>query len=91
MRYPRIDKDSGTSIPRATQGDRAGYVAVMRAQSLVCLVRDEGADGIGAFLDELDTDALYGLAVALAALVPDDRPAAELLSWLDQIPTEAAA
>lgn len=71
--------------PRPTQGTRAGSIALERAQRLVCLVRDESADGIGAYLDTLNTEALYALTVALAAMVPDDQPADTLLAWLAPI------
>lgn len=50
---------------------------------MTCLVRDESADGIGAYLDQLTTAQMYGLIVALAAMVPDDQPAADLLAWLE--------
>ncbi len=70
--------------PRTTQGTRAAVAAIERAQSLVCLVRDESADTIGPYLDELTTDQLYALVVALAAMAPDDIPVDELLSWLSE-------
>ena len=69
--------------PRATQGPRAGVTALERAQVLACLVRDESADTTGPWLDALDRDALYALAVTLAAMVPPDRSADDLLAWLD--------
>lgn len=65
---------------------RAGELAhwsLKRAQSLACLVRDEGRDAIGDFLDRLDQQALYGLCVALAAMAPVDVPAADLIAWID--------
>lgn len=83
MKYPRIDKHTGTSTPRPTQGTRAGYIAMERAQAMACLVRDESADGIGAYLDRLDRNALYGLTVALAAMVPIDTTAEALMGWLE--------
>lgn len=70
--------------PRGTQGTRAGVVALERAQNFACMVRDESADTLGAYLDELDRDSLYGLVVALAAMVPDDVPATDLLAWMDE-------
>jgi hypothetical protein len=57
---------------------------VRRATQLACLVRDEGRDGIGDFLDTLTMQQLYGMCVALAAMVPDDRPVHELLAWVQQ-------
>lgn len=59
------------------------YYSLERAQELACMVRDEGRDAIGAFLDRLDRQALYGLTVALAAMVPVDRPAHDLIAWID--------
>lgn len=69
--------------PRPTQGGRAAYHAVDRAQTLICMVRDESADTIGPYLDALSADQMYALVVALAAMAPDDQPAASLLSWLN--------
>lgn len=54
-----------------------------RATELVVRVRDEGVDSIAELLDPLDRQALYGLTVALAALVPDDQPRDVLLAWMD--------
>lgn len=71
------------TTPRATQGTRAGVVALERAQNFVCMVRDESADTTGPWLDALDRRALYGLVVALAAMVPDDVPAGDLLAWIN--------
>lgn len=69
--------------PRPSQGGLAARSAIVRAQALACLVRDEGADTIGAYLDDLDADQLYALVVTLAAMVPVDQPAADLLGWLE--------
>jgi hypothetical protein len=52
------------------------------AQRLVVAVRDEDRAGIGAHLAGLDRQGLAALAVVLAAMVPDDVPAAALLSWI---------
>jgi len=60
-----------------------GHFALQRAQALACMVRDEGRDAIGDFLDRLDRQALYGLCVALAAMAPVDVPAADLIAWID--------
>lgn len=70
---------------RPTQGDRAAATARRRAAHLSRLVREEGADGIGAYLDALDLEDLYAITVTLAAMVPTDRPASELLAWLDRL------
>lgn len=56
--------------------------AIKRAPNLVCIVRDEGPDTIGAYLDRLNTQELYALIVCLAAMVPDNQSVNGLLSWL---------
>lgn len=63
--------------------DRLADRSVARGAQLACMVRDEGREAIGEFLDGLDVQDLYGLAVALAAMVPIDRPASDLLEWID--------
>lgn len=68
----------------------AGY-SIDRAAHLVCLVRDEGRDGIGDFLDALDLQRLYALTVTLAAMVPDDRPVEDLLAWVKTLDDGVAA
>lgn len=67
--------------PRPTQGSRAAASAITRASTLVCLVRDEGPCSVGAYLDELTADQMYGLVVTLACMVPDDQRVEELLAW----------
>lgn len=69
--------------PRPTQGTRAALAAIERAQNLACIVRDESADTIGAYLDDLTTAQHYALTVALAAMVPVDRTVDDLLAWLN--------
>lgn len=81
--------DADVAPPRPVQGSRAGMAALTRAQHFACLVRDESADTIGAYLDRLEADQLYGLVVALAALVPLDEPANALLAWMSD-PQDAA-
>lgn len=76
--------------PRTTQGTVAAVAALERAQTIACLVRDESADTIGAYLDGLDPDQTYALVTVLAALVPVDEAPAVLLEWLD-IPEGATA
>jgi hypothetical protein len=53
------------------------------ALELVGLVRDEGPEAIGAFLARLDRGHWAAMMVILAALVPDDRTAEDLLAWVD--------
>ena len=52
------------------------------AAELACLVRDEGAAATGAFTAALPPGDRDALLVILAALVPDDRPFADLLGWI---------
>lgn len=73
---------------RPSQGGHAAAAAIRRAQSLACLVRDEDAASIGAYLDRLDGDQLYALVVTLAAMVPVDQPATDLLGWLEPLGRE---
>ena len=68
---------------RLPQGDTAARVARRRAAHFTALVREEGPDGIGTYLDALELEQLYALVVTLAAMVPVDTPAAELLAWLE--------
>ena len=75
---------------RPPQGENAARSAIIRAQHFAGLVRDEGPEGIGAYLDQLEPEQLYALTTALAAMVPLDVPVAELLAWVDTA-QEAAA
>lgn len=69
--------------PRATQGTRAAVAAIERAQNLACIVRDEGADTIGPYLDALNPNQMYALVTTLAAMVPVDATADDLLAWVE--------
>ena len=85
-RSDRVAYTDGITSPPTRTYDNPGPViaaAYSRAAALVCLTRDEGADGIGRFLDRLDRADLYAVSTVLAAMVPDDVPAGELLSWLN--------
>jgi hypothetical protein len=68
-------------LPPRLRGILANH-AMNRAAELVVMVRDEGTDAIGAFLDRCDRQGLYALVVTLAAMVPDDAPMDELLAWI---------
>lgn len=59
--------------------------AVRRAGELVVMVRDESRESIAEYLDEMTPQALYAVIVALAAMVPDDVPQADLLAWVDDL------
>ena len=71
--------------PAPPRAGELAYWSLRRAENLACLVRDEGRDAIGEFLDRLDHQGLYGLCVALAAMVPVDVPTSELVAWLDEL------
>ena len=53
------------------------------AVQLVVMVRDEDPQVVGQHLADLDTTRLAQLTIALAAMVPDDKPLSELLAWCD--------
>lgn len=72
--------------PRPAQGWRVVQPAIDRASHVACLVRDEGPDRIGEYLDRLTVDELYALVVTLAAMTPVDQPAATLLQWVTDGP-----
>lgn len=76
--------------PRPEQGYTVVGPAMARAQKFVGLVRTEGTDAIGAYLDLLTTDQHYALTVTLAAMVPDDVPVSELLHWVTDDPNQPA-
>lgn len=69
---------------RDTQGTTAANSAIIRAQNLAGMVRDEGPDAIGRYLDALDRGQLYALTVALAAMVDVDQTPADLLAWITE-------
>lgn len=85
----RIQVDNLTATARPTAGTLAAVRALDDAQALVCMVRDEGPDAIGRFLDGRKRDTLYALTTVLACMVPDDRTPEELLAWL--VPDPVAA
>ena len=64
-------------------GEALAVAAVRRAQRLACAVRDDGAWEVARQTDDLSHVELVALAVALAAMVPLDRSAADLLAWVD--------
>lgn len=70
------------AVRRPAQGGAAARAAIVRATALACMVRDESVDTIGPYLDELDTDGLYALVVALAAMVDPDAIVEDRLGWL---------
>ena len=64
-------------------GESLPLGAIAAAQLLVGAVHEEGPAEVAALLTPLDRQALYGLAVTLAAMVPADYTPGELLAWND--------
>ena len=52
------------------------------AASFVGVVREEDRDGVTAFLSDLAVHERDALLVILAAMIPEDRTPADLLSWV---------
>ena len=77
--------------PRPTQGPDAAAQAVRRGIRLAGMVRDTGADTLGAYLDKLDRGDLYALTVALAAMVDIDQRPADLLAWVTTLEQQEPA
>lgn len=55
---------------------------VPAACDLICRVHEEGPDATGALLASLTDEQRWALPVVLAAMVPTDRPVADLLAWV---------
>lgn len=51
------------------------------AADLICRVHDDGPEATGALLASLSDEQRWALPVVLAAMVPPDRPIADLLAW----------
>ena len=66
---------------------RARDLAVKDGLELVGIVRDYGVDTITEFVRQRDRHQLEAMAVALAAMVPDDQPVSALLAWIEPPPT----
>lgn len=75
-----VDGDDEVSAKR--RGHYARAVILPRVLRLVEVVREEHRLGIGEFLAGFGADELRAMCVVLAALVPEDRSADELLSWV---------
>lgn len=81
-RVSDLERRIETLAPRPAQGGTAARAAIRRATRLAGMVRDEGPDGLGAYLDELDREQLYAITVTLAAMVDVDSTVEDLLGWL---------
>lgn len=64
-------------------GDALAEKALVRAQQLACAVRESVHD-VADVVAGLVHDELVALAVACAAMVDIERPASDLLTWLDR-------
>lgn len=73
----------GRDVEPHPDGERLAEEAVRVAQRLACAIRDDGAYEVARITDPLSREQLVALAVALAAMVPLDRPVADLLAWVD--------
>lgn len=76
------------ACPVVDRPGQRGYQAVLDAQALVGAVRDldpREVWGTLALWGRDDPLRLYALVVALAAMVPADQPARELLAWTDTL------
>lgn len=82
QRVGNLEAYIDNATPHAPAGALIGQRALKSATELVSMVRDEGPDTLGEYLDRRDRQALYGLVVTLAAMVPDDRSVEDLLEWL---------
>lgn len=76
------------ACPHVDRPGQRGYQAVVDATSMVGAVRDldpREVWGTLALWGAEDPLRLYALVVALAAMVPADQPARELLAWTDHL------
>lgn len=74
------------ACPVVDRPQHRAYIATQDAVELVAAVRDldpREVWGTWRLRGERDPLRLIAVAVALAAMVPDDRPARELLAWTD--------
>lgn len=75
-----IEGDDEVSARR--RGEWARRVILPRALELVTAVREEHRLALGDRRAGLGRAELESVVVVLAAMVPDDQPAAELLAWI---------
>jgi hypothetical protein len=73
--------DHPERVKACARGELAARLVPV-AQQFACLVRDEGPAGIRTFLASLTAYQKDALLVVQAGMIPLDRPAAELLSWV---------
>lgn len=76
------------ACPTVDRREHRAYQATLDAVELVAAVRDYDPREVWGTLhlrNQRDPLRLIALCVALAAMVPDDRPARELLAWTDDL------
>lgn len=86
MTFPADPSQPASPVRRDADTERRlGELAarlVPVACDLVCRVRDDGRDAVAELLGPLTAEEQRALLVVLAAMVPDDRSADELLAWV---------
>lgn len=75
------------ACPRYTHPGVLAEVAAQDAVTLAVVVRDEDPQVVFGALAQYSHEQLSVLCVALAAMVPTDRSAADLLGWLEPLAT----
>ncbi|GAA2692182.1 hypothetical protein GCM10010412_082940 [Nonomuraea recticatena] len=78
---PTVEPAASTPLSRR-QRQRLGERTLQAALNLALLVRDEDSASCQAFVQSLPQAERDALPYILAALVPVDRPASELLEWI---------
>lgn len=76
------------ACPPVDRREHRAHIAVLDAVELVAAVRDLDPREVWGTLrlrGERDPLRLIALCVALAAMVPDDRPARDLLAWTEDL------
>lgn len=76
------------ACPHVDRREHRAYQAALDAVDLIAAVRDYDPREVWGTLhlrNQKDPLRLIALCVALAAMVPDDRPASELLKWTDDL------
>jgi hypothetical protein len=77
--------------PRFSRREEVADLAANDAVALAAAVRDEDPLVVFGALTQYDHRQLSVLCVALAAMVPTDRSAADLLGWLEPLATTEVA
>lgn len=81
-------REAINACPLVDRPQSRAHQAVLDATDLVAAVRDYDPREVWGTLhlrQQKDPLRLIALCVALAAMVPEDRPARELLAWTDDL------